>query len=688
MDRLSEEYYRIANAEYLWQFEGNVDYAQVSPRHFEAAATGSVQVLYEGRYSNILSPGRHYLPLARDLSNLDEVLETLRDDRRCGEIAQCAFDEVIAGRHYHSEAFVGKIDAALDDALERKGRPLRPRRSAAGIPPRALILTASDPVLDPRTDCLARSLSLDHEVHEIGTYRFGVDGGGPSFEQLTPRRHRVRIEPTRHGAWWIPGPAAVDRSLSLGRQKLLYLAVLIEAPEPALRASIGALDASAEEISEFRQLAKHFLNANSALFEAAQRTGRFDLIVATDLDTLPAGVALRDATGAPLIYDAHEFWPYAWHDMRHWQCDFWAAFGRDLVAEADLAITVSPPLAAAMAADYGREFVVLPNCASMDEARSLDIEQKLAARANCRDVAFLYQGQFAAGRGIDRLIGAWRRVDRRGRLLLRGPDCDYKSAMADLAGSLGLLERNVFFPPAVVEDRLITAASEADIGVIPYEPTTINSRFACPNKLSQYLAAGLPVITNELPFVRAVVVQNGFGHSVDFTDEDATVALFDLVIAAADEIPAMARRAREYFEREFHWEHVFAPLRQQICETEHSRGTRPDGEDVDLTWIADPTAMRSRSSAETETAYLLKRSMTEITRLGEAYGAEVSRLNEAYSAEIARLASEITKLNDSYSAQNNALNAELTRLQQIVSSFWIVKTVRLCKMGLTGWLAQ
>jgi len=46
----------------------------MSPRHLEAVITKTAQVLVEGRYSGVLEPGRHYIPLRRDLANLDEAL--------------------------------------------------------------------------------------------------------------------------------------------------------------------------------------------------------------------------------------------------------------------------------------------------------------------------------------------------------------------------------------------------------------------------------------------------------------------------------------------------------------------------------------------------------------------------------------------------------------------------------------
>jgi glycosyltransferase involved in cell wall biosynthesis len=596
MDRLSEDFYRLVDAEYLAGFEGNVDYAQVSPRHFEAAAARSLQILYEGRYSDIFEPGRHFLALARDLSNLDEVVGVLADERRCVEISECAFDEIVRNPRYGYGAFAAKVDPALDAALQHKGRaghrPLAPARSR----PRAVVLTAADPVQDPRFDWVAKSLAADHDVVEIGCYRFGTDGGGPSIERLSQHRARLRVERTRHESRWIPHPTTVAPSLSCGRQKLLYLAALADAPESLLRSTIGALDMLPEDLAQFRALARHVINSNAAVLEAVQRIGGFELIVATDLDTLAAGAILKDETGALLVYDAHEFWPYALYGMRHWQSEFWASFSRELVAAADLAITVSPPLAEVMAEEYGREFHAVPNCASLAEGEAVDIEQKLGGRPRSDQVVFLFQGAFAPGRGLEQLISAWQYVDPKARLLLRGLESEFKDTAIEIARSLGLLDRSVFFPRGVSEDRLIAAASEADIGFIPYEPISINNRLSCPNKLSQYLAAGLPVICNQLDFVKAVVVDNGMGFAVDFRDQKAVAAVVNNLVAAPDQIQLMARRARSYFEIQFHWEHVFEPVRRTILGFEGAQRANRNASDLDFSWIADQKVMRATST--------------------------------------------------------------------------------------------
>jgi hypothetical protein len=51
----------------------------VSSRHFEAIAAGACQILLPGRYNDILRPDEHYLALARDFGNVDDVLARFRD---------------------------------------------------------------------------------------------------------------------------------------------------------------------------------------------------------------------------------------------------------------------------------------------------------------------------------------------------------------------------------------------------------------------------------------------------------------------------------------------------------------------------------------------------------------------------------------------------------------------------------
>jgi hypothetical protein len=72
----------------------------MSPRHLEAVVTKTAQVLVEGRYNGVLEPERHYIPLRRDFSNLDEALQRLHDVESVEAMAERAYEDVyLSGRN-------------------------------------------------------------------------------------------------------------------------------------------------------------------------------------------------------------------------------------------------------------------------------------------------------------------------------------------------------------------------------------------------------------------------------------------------------------------------------------------------------------------------------------------------------------------------------------------------------------
>ena len=99
---------------------------QISPRCFEAAALRTAMVLFEGEYSGVLTPWRHYVPLAKDFSNINEVLRTLRDSAMLQQIADHAYYEVACNQDYSYARFVREIDHILaEEAPKSRTRTAR-----------------------------------------------------------------------------------------------------------------------------------------------------------------------------------------------------------------------------------------------------------------------------------------------------------------------------------------------------------------------------------------------------------------------------------------------------------------------------------------------------------------------------------------------------------------------------------
>lgn len=96
--------------------DGRLNYVAISPRHLEACATRTAQVLVEGSYNGILKPGVHYIELRRDFSNLDAVLDQVERDGERERLTDAAYRDVIASGAYTYAHLVGEVDAvALAD---------------------------------------------------------------------------------------------------------------------------------------------------------------------------------------------------------------------------------------------------------------------------------------------------------------------------------------------------------------------------------------------------------------------------------------------------------------------------------------------------------------------------------------------------------------------------------------------
>jgi len=90
----------------------------IGPRHFEAVMTRTCQVLIEGWYDGVFEPDRHYLPLKKDYSNLDEVLDKVSNTRLINVMVEQAHKDIFLSGKYSYRIFAQKIDCVLSGASQ------------------------------------------------------------------------------------------------------------------------------------------------------------------------------------------------------------------------------------------------------------------------------------------------------------------------------------------------------------------------------------------------------------------------------------------------------------------------------------------------------------------------------------------------------------------------------------------
>jgi len=95
----------------LCRYDGKgIYYRTISPRAFEAAAVRTCQILFEGRYSGILKPMVHYIPLKKDFSNFDDVIRMYRDESFRRELTENAYRDLIASGEYSYRQFIKRFE--------------------------------------------------------------------------------------------------------------------------------------------------------------------------------------------------------------------------------------------------------------------------------------------------------------------------------------------------------------------------------------------------------------------------------------------------------------------------------------------------------------------------------------------------------------------------------------------------
>jgi hypothetical protein len=124
--------------------DGELALFAISPRHLEACATRTVQILVEGAYSHVLKPGIHYIELRRDLSNLDAVLDYVAHED-CRDIADQAYADIVASGRYTYRRLVRDVERVL---------PGTARRRTVGSAASHVMDTASHPLIPLATRML------------------------------------------------------------------------------------------------------------------------------------------------------------------------------------------------------------------------------------------------------------------------------------------------------------------------------------------------------------------------------------------------------------------------------------------------------------------------------------------------------------------------------------------------------
>lgn len=271
------------------------------------------------------------------------------------------------------------------------------------------------------------------------------------------------------------------------------------------------------------------------------RTGRAikpTIVHAHNVSALPIGYALSRLTGARLVYDAHELWSDSadvisssklYKAGKTW-------FERTLAARCDATITVCNGIAASMSRDLSIPVpLVIRNVPELgSESGAFDrnpgrLRHALGLQATVPLI--LYQGNLSSGRGLLPLVRAMSLMQEKSAVLVLLGDGPLRPQLLAEAKAEHV-ENRVIHHPAVAHNELAAWTKDADIGVCAIEPICRSYYFALPNKLFEFIHAGLPVLVSDLPELRSIVEQYGVGRIARSCSAEDLAAALDAMLAS------------------------------------------------------------------------------------------------------------------------------------------------------------
>ena len=250
--------------------------------------------------------------------------------------------------------------------------------------------------------------------------------------------------------------------------------------------------------------------------------------------------------GAKVIYDSHEDVPRSLMS-RDWiprplRRALSVVFERfeDFVARRISAVVGATPHIAQRFARVNRRAVAINNFPLRSE-----IEDMVTPANDSRNVCYL--GGIGKIRGIVEMVQALEHVDA--RLILAGP-FDRAETQREVEAMPGWAKVDYRGTVSRAEVRVIMAQSRAGLIFFHPEPNHVDAQ---PNKMFEYMSAGLPVIASDFPLWRSLLVEAGAGVCADPLDPQAIARAIGEVLDDPAGARAMGLRGRDAVLHRYQW---------------------------------------------------------------------------------------------------------------------------------------
>ena len=229
-----------------------------------------------------------------------------------------------------------------------------------------------------------------------------------------------------------------------------------------------------------------------------------DYLLANDLDTLYANHWARKfkKKGTKLIYDSHEYYCGTPELVQRPKVQkFWRKIEKRCLPKVDAMYTVNESIAELYRKEYGKEVKVLRNITDANFPELKATKKDLGLPEGKRIVIMQGAG-INIDRGAEELIEAIQLIEN--AVLIIVGDGDVVPQLKQVVKQNKLEEKVLFFGKRPYHE-LMNFTHLSDVGVSMDKDSNINYRFSLPNKIFDYIHAGIPLFVSNLPEIKKIV---------------------------------------------------------------------------------------------------------------------------------------------------------------------------------------
>ncbi|NNC84007.1 MAG: glycosyltransferase [Flavobacteriales bacterium] len=273
---------------------------------------------------------------------------------------------------------------------------------------------------------------------------------------------------------------------------------------------------------------------------------RADILLANDLDTLLANyLAFRFRRGKRLVYDSHEYFTEVPELEGRWARKVWLTIESWIFPQLEEVYTVNRSIADIYQKKYRVDVKVVHNYPDIEGLEHIRSRKELGLPEDKR-ILIMQGAGLNLDRGGEEAVQAMALLPEEYQLLIVGSGDRLAQMMSEVA-RLGL-EGRVQFRPKMPYQEMMQFTFNADLGLSLDKGTNANYRYALPNKVVDYMAAGIPVLSSNMVETERFILEHSIGWIIDEVTPERIAQGVEEAFSARERFQGWkesARRTRE-----------------------------------------------------------------------------------------------------------------------------------------------